>query len=101
MHIPLHCPWLPGYIDVAQTILVILTMAALFPDKPHTYLKTQQKLCSFHLVKPHSGFDIQEMHGSVRLGMQFPPAVYRTDRAGLGHHLHRLYDDSLTFNFGP
>ena len=32
--IPVHSPWLPGYIDVAQTILVILTMAGLFPDRP-------------------------------------------------------------------
>ena len=26
--------WLPGYTDVVQTILVILTMAGLFPDRP-------------------------------------------------------------------
>ena len=30
MCIPVHSPWLPGYIDVTQTILVILTMAGLF-----------------------------------------------------------------------
>ena len=35
MHIPVHSPWLPGYIDVAQTILVILTMAGLFLDRPY------------------------------------------------------------------
>ena len=23
MHFPVHCPWLPGYIDVTQTVLVI------------------------------------------------------------------------------
>ena len=34
MHIPVHSPWLPGCIDVTQTILVVLTMAALFPDRP-------------------------------------------------------------------
>ena len=34
MLIPVHSPWLPGYIDVTQTILV-LTMMALFPDRPH------------------------------------------------------------------
>ena len=34
MCIPAHSPWLPGYIDVAQTVLVILTMAAFFPDRP-------------------------------------------------------------------
>ena len=34
MHIPVHSPWLLGYIDVAQTNLVVLTMAGLFPDRP-------------------------------------------------------------------
>ena len=34
MHIPVHSPWLPGYIDVMQTILIILIMAGLFPDRP-------------------------------------------------------------------
>ena len=29
-----HSPWLPGYINVAQTILIILTMAGLFLDRP-------------------------------------------------------------------
>ena len=33
MYIPVHSPWLPGYIDVVQTILVILTMAGLFLDR--------------------------------------------------------------------
>ena len=28
--IPVHSPWLPGYIDVTQTIVVVLTMAGLF-----------------------------------------------------------------------
>ena len=34
LHIPVHSPWLPGYIDVAQTILLILTMAGIFLDRP-------------------------------------------------------------------
>ena len=29
MHIPVHSPWLPGYIDVTQTVLIILTLAGL------------------------------------------------------------------------
>ena len=33
MYILVHSPWLPGYIDVTQTTLIILTMAALFPDR--------------------------------------------------------------------
>ena len=35
MCIPVHSLWLPGYIDVLQTILVILTMAGLSSDRPH------------------------------------------------------------------
>ena len=31
MHIPVHSPWLPGYINVMQTVLIMLTMAGLFP----------------------------------------------------------------------
>ena len=35
MRIPVHSPWLPGYADIAQTTLVIITMAGLFLDSPH------------------------------------------------------------------
>ena len=31
MGIPVHSPWLPGYINALQTILVIVTMAGFFP----------------------------------------------------------------------
>ena len=31
---PVHSPCLPSYIDVPQTILVILTVAKLFPHRP-------------------------------------------------------------------
>ena len=34
MCIPVHSPWLPGYIHVPQTILVTLTVVGLFPDRP-------------------------------------------------------------------
>ena len=36
-HSPVHSPWLPGYINATQTVLVILTMAGLFLDRPHIY----------------------------------------------------------------
>ena len=36
MCIPAHSPWLPGYIDVSETILVILTMIGLIPERPCT-----------------------------------------------------------------
>ena len=32
MWIPVHSPGLPGYIHIAQTVLVILTVAGLFPE---------------------------------------------------------------------
>ena len=35
MYIPVHSPWLPSYIDVMQTIIVMLTMVWVFPDRPH------------------------------------------------------------------
>ena len=35
MCIPLQSPWQPDDIDVMQTILIILTMAGLFPGRPH------------------------------------------------------------------
>ena len=34
MCIPVHSPWLLGYIDAMNTVLLILTMAGLFPDRP-------------------------------------------------------------------
>ena len=33
VNIPSYCPWLPGYMDMAQTVFVILTMAGLFLDR--------------------------------------------------------------------
>ena len=37
MHIPDHTQ-LSGYIDVAQTILLMSTIAGLFPDRPYISL---------------------------------------------------------------
>ena len=34
VYIPVHSPWVPGYISVVQINLVILTMAGFFPDRP-------------------------------------------------------------------
>ena len=36
MSIPVHSPWVPGYIDAVQAVLVILTMAGLFLDTSRT-----------------------------------------------------------------
>ena len=45
MCIPVHSPWLPGYINVSKTVRLIVTMAGLFPDRPCTY--TQRKSVHF------------------------------------------------------
>ena len=50
--IPVHPPWLPSYINVKHTILITLTMAGLFPDRPimsssmsHVILKLSVVTC--------------------------------------------------------
>ena len=50
--IPVHSPWLTGYIDVAQTILVTLTMAGCFLDRQTSYLR----FCSWLNLKIQCGF---------------------------------------------
>ena len=52
MCIPVHSPWLTGYIDVAQTILVTLTMAGCFLDRQTSYLR----FCSWLNFKIQCGF---------------------------------------------
>ena len=51
MRIPVHSPWLPGYIEV-QTVLIILTMAGVFPDRPRLHSSTNWlgKLSFFHWI---------------------------------------------------
>ena len=41
--LPVHSPWLPGYTAV-QTVLVIVTMAVLFLNRPHIWNKIIIKL---------------------------------------------------------
>ena len=38
VRIPVHSPWLPGYVNAAQTVLVILKTAGLFLDRHHIHL---------------------------------------------------------------
>ena len=59
MHIPVHSPWLPDYIEVALTILVILTMVGLFLDRPHIL---QMLLSS---LSPHFCFHISAIRKSM------------------------------------
>ena len=51
MHIPVHSPWLLSYGSVVQTVLVMLTVAGIFPDRPHIYnLFTNPLLMTLSLV---------------------------------------------------
>ena len=43
MCFPVHSPWLPGYTDVVQTILILLTIAGPFLDRPHVCTHTYTK----------------------------------------------------------
>ena len=55
MYIPVHSPWLPGYINVAQTILVIFTMIGLFLDRPYIHTYTYNHIINFYslpIVRP-------------------------------------------------
>ena len=51
MCILVHSPWLSGYINVRQTILIILTKAGLFPNRPHIHI---YETLSKSLACPHS-----------------------------------------------
>ena len=56
MHIPVHSPWLPGYIDVMQTILVILTMAGLFLNRSCIFFfQKLKKMCLLILGSSEGG----------------------------------------------
>ena len=44
--LPVHSPWLPGYINVAQTVF-ILTVVWLFPGRPHVHFSFYSRFCGF------------------------------------------------------
>ena len=45
MHIPVYSLWLPGYIYVAQTILITLTMTRLFLERTCSYTHMYMCVC--------------------------------------------------------
>ena len=49
MHIPAHSPWLPRCFDIVQTVLIISTMAGLFPDRPLDWFKRWHAVNIEHL----------------------------------------------------
>ena len=75
MHIPVHSPWLPGSIDVVQTILIILTMAQPFLDRPHISIPSMMLLgmnYSYSLNPSICGIDPIPCHSSF----QDSPALF-------------------------
>ena len=57
--IRVHSPWLPGFIDAVPTLLVILIMIGLFPDKPCIFIiillhTAAISYCSFMCLDPCS-----------------------------------------------
>ena len=65
--------WLPGYVDVTQTILIILTMVGLFPDRQiYTYPFPSWK-------RPNSHLYLKEVYDSgiiERLGIMRNPCAF-------------------------
>ena len=62
MCIPVPSPWLPGYTDVMQTVLVILTMAGLFLDILYLNLP-------IFFPKNHPDLTMILSHGQISLKM--------------------------------
>ena len=54
MYIPVYHPWLPYYINVTQTVLIILTMAGLSPDRPHISVFANGKSSAVNIKMLHS-----------------------------------------------
>ena len=48
MCITVYSPWLAGYMDVKQTILIILTTAGLYPDR-HCLIHTHTHTYKIHI----------------------------------------------------
>ena len=59
MCIPVHCPWLPGYINIMQTVLITLKMAGFFAGQT-LYILNAWFLMSFSLrnIQWSLGFSI-------------------------------------------
>ena len=93
MHIPVHSPWLPGNINVTQTVLIILTMTELFLDRPHIHVTDfpagshRSILCQWAVGG--QSVDRTTNYPSMRKYNQplvIPPTLYATDPQPFWHH---------------
>ena len=80
MCLPVHSPWLPGYINVTQTIVVILTMTGLFLERHCIY--------SYHLCK------IEKKNSNTK---NFYTAAYVMIRSGLWKFTHTISENWMEF----
>ena len=69
LHIPVHCPWLPGYMDVTQTILVLLTMAGIFSNSPRKY--THETITTSQIINTSSPSKVSRCQSTM--STQVPP----------------------------
>ena len=51
MRIPVHSPWLPGFIDVTQTILVIINNGWTFPRQTWYTHKSNERLLYYICIR--------------------------------------------------
>ena len=71
LFIPVLSSWLPGYINVMQTILIILTMAGLFPNRPCFLISVILRLTSIHFCNVKNLEKIDWMQkGQLRVTME-------------------------------
>ena len=59
MGIPVHTPWLPCYISVMQTDLVLLTVAGVTPDSPRMFSFYYKQFLKFmyHFIFPSAIYE--------------------------------------------
>ena len=85
VHIPVHSPCLPGYIDVEQTVLIVLTVAYFFQTDlvyflPSTVLLPTSALVIFPWVAP---FPYKGLH-SKSLSVSSGPCILLLHIAPVG-----------------
>ena len=69
MHIPVHSPWLPGYIHVVQTVLVIINSGWTFSGKA-SYIQKQTNW--YHgRWRNKAGFKQQFLKIKVNMSIQY------------------------------
>ena len=64
MRIPLHSPWLPGSVDVVQTLLIILTVVGYF-SRETWYMSVYVYICTHTFLKNYWFKRVREKYWSL------------------------------------